>query len=243
LKRGEQLKNPIVIQQESIKKMKKMIVILGAIIIATVYGAKMYIDAYYVDIKNENERVTKLNEETQKKFKSLNDDLINQKKMIQKYNIREKVISMYIQEKNPNVSISSAKTMAVAIIITSNRYPNNVKHTVLTGLAESESTFNTKVQHLAKSSTHIDVTGVCGISTKVWSKELIAAKVIRCKEDLKNPTYNIASAGYILNKYAQGRSTLAALTDYKSRCDLGRRQAKDVLKKAENVKLKEQRYA
>jgi len=169
-----------------------------------------------------------------------NNITLKERKEIKKNNIKIKAISEYIQVKNNEVSREEAHSYAVSILNAANRF-NKVDPAVLTGLIESESTFKKNVVHRAGSAVRLGVMGVTGIASKIWTKELKQQGIINSASDLNNPHKAIIAGGYILNKYSQHQSLLAALTDYKGNCALGRRQAQDVLRKAQAVRGYEQR--
>ena len=234
--------NPIDNLRKSIKFQRNLIVGLVALVAVTVYSAKLYIDSYYEDIRIENKNVTELNDKNAQEIERLKKALEVNEKELSKYNVRQKVISMYIQEKNSMVTEKEANHYATEIVKASNTY-SKVKHTVLAGLVDSECSFKKGVQHKARSSVHIGVKGFTGVASDIWAKELIAQGIIRRASDLEIPKYAIASGAYILNKYSQNQSTFEALADYKSDCALGRKQARDVLARAVKIKRMEERYA
>lgn len=236
------MSNPL---DELYKKQKNKNIIIVSIILTfmMILGiTKLYIDSYYENIRIENKNVTELNDKNAQEIERLNKALKVNEKELSKYNVRQKVISMYIQDKNPKVSAKEANHYATEIVKASNTYPK-VKHTVLAGLVDSECSFKKGVQHKAGSSVHIGVKGFTGVAADIWAKELIAQGIIRRASDLEVPKYAIASGAYILNKYSQNQSTFEALADYKSDCALGRKQARDVLARAVKIKRMEERYA
>jgi hypothetical protein len=234
--------NPIDNLRKSIRIQRNLIVGLVALVAVTVYSAKLYIDSYYNDIRIENKNVKELNDKKAQEIERLKKDLERNEAELKKFNVQKQVISMYIKEKNPKVDDKEAAYYATEIIKSSNKY-ENVKHTVLTGLIDSESSFKKNVKHNAGSSIHIGVKGFTGVASGIWSKELIANHVIRKPSDLEMPKYAIAAGAYILNKYSKHQSTFEALVDYKSDCPLGRKQALDVLARADKIKRMEERYA
>jgi hypothetical protein len=202
------------------------------------FGAKMYFDYKSNDIINQSKEFQNSALEKAQKLEQVEKELKNKDEKLKRISVIENKITDYIHHQNSKVSDREAQRLAEAIIKTSNRY-DTVKWNVLTSLVDSECAFNTKVEHKAAASRHIDVIGVTGVSATTWLAELKREGIVTCRNDLSNPVKNIEACGYILNKYGTGRSTFKALAMYKSDCEVGRRQASLVLKKAYEIRTKD----
>jgi hypothetical protein len=203
-----------------------------------VFGTKMYFDNKNNDIINQSKEFQNSALENAQKLEQAEKELKEKNVKLKNVSVIEDKITDYIHHQNNKVSNSEAQHLAEAIIKTSNKY-DTVKWNILTSLVDSECAFDTKVVHKAASSRHIDVVGVTGVSTTTWLNELKREKIVTCRNDLLIPSKNIEACGYILNKYGAGHSTFKALAMYKSDCELGRRQASLVLKKAYDIKTKD----
>ena len=167
------------------------------------------------------------------------EELNKRTQELNQYNRKKEAITSYILEKNSKVSVKEAESYAVDIIGASKKFPS-VKHTILTGLVDSECSFKKGVKHNAMSSKHIAVKGMTGVSAKYWTKPLIKAGIITCAKDLENPHKAIYAGAYVLDYYnKQNTTTLAALTEYKGKCERGECQARSVIKKAQSLKNRE----
>jgi hypothetical protein len=202
------------------------------------FGTKMYFDYKSNDIINQSKEFQNSALEKAQKLEQVEKELKEKDAKLKRVSVIEDKITDYIHHQNSKVSDNEAHHLAEAIIKTSSKY-ETVKWNVLTSLVDSECTFNTKVEHKAASSKHIDVVGVTGVSVVTWLDELKREGIVTCRNDLLIPSKNIEACGYILNKYGEGRSTFKALAMYKSDCELGRRQASLVLKKAYDIRTKE----